>query len=197
MIVDHLCTQYCRGIITFSCHHLWHCLLLRLWKHCTGHTGARPSMREGGVRVWSEKNTMSTKQTKSPAHTVCTPCGKCRGEGNNHKDLIIMYVFCKVTWHAVVTWVWRVHVCRSRQWNVPQRWAPSGGGGTSERVGLWWVCPFRPECLRSSAGRTRPLGAPHTQQTSCYKHRASHQHTGKPKTCITTEQLPGIEKLAG
>lgn len=43
--------ECCRSIITFSCHHLWHCLPLRLWKHCTGHTGARPSMREGDVRV--------------------------------------------------------------------------------------------------------------------------------------------------
>lgn len=42
------CTQYCSEIITFCCHHLWHCLLLRLWKHVTGHTGARPTMKEGG-----------------------------------------------------------------------------------------------------------------------------------------------------
>lgn len=179
-----------QGIITFCCHHLWHFLLLRLWKHCTGHTGARPSMSEGEVKVWCWKNIMATTQTeqsqcKHSLHSTKRVGGReCQQGALFFCCVHAKRVFHKVRWHAVVTWVWRARVFRFRQWSGRQRWAPSGGGGTWERVWLWWAYLSHPECLHSSAGRTRPLAAPRTQQMSCWRYTAPHQQRASQKAVL-------------
>lgn len=67
------CTQYCRGIIiTFCCHHLWHCLLLRLWKHCTGHTGANQAWGRRGSESVRLKEYNTNKQTNKQSQCICT-----------------------------------------------------------------------------------------------------------------------------
>lgn len=70
----HHALECCREIIiTFCCHHQWHCLPVRLWKHCTGHTGARPSMGEREVRAWATLTYKSQTHTARSVGIVQTP----------------------------------------------------------------------------------------------------------------------------
>lgn len=169
--------------------------------------------RRGSESVRQKKRILCVKKTnkqKKATHVVLyTECEECWEGGNDHEEPMSVFtpnMMCVgVLWSDVmctmpylITWVWRAHVCRSRRWSVRQRWAPSGGGGTWGRVWLWWACPFRPDCPRSLAGRTRPPAAPRIQQMSWWTHRAARQNTPKAKTlslALNLKWLANIQKI--